>query len=72
MTTNINVLQLLNKSHFKEALTTAEKEVYLAAYKHANGNQSKAAKLLGVSRGTMIRKANEYGLIRTAEAGEIK
>lgn len=62
-----NVTQLLNGLNFKDALVSAEKEVYLAAYQFAGGNQSKAAKLLGVSRGTLISKAKEFGLTRTVK-----
>ncbi len=60
-----NIIQLLNTLQFKEALENAEKEVYLAAYKYAGGNQSRTAKLLGVARGTLISKVKQFGLTRT-------
>ena len=58
-------MHLLNTLQFKEALENAEKEVYLAAYKYAGGNQSRTAKLLGVARGTLISKVKQFGLERT-------
>lgn len=60
-----NIIQLLNTLQFKEALENAEKEVYLAAYKFAGGNQSRTAKLLGVARGTLISKVKQFGLVKT-------
>lgn len=61
-----NVLQLLNTLQFEQALEAAEKEIYLAAYKYAGGNQSATAKLLGVARGTLISKVRQYNLKRSA------
>lgn len=61
----IEIIQLLNTLQFKEALENAEKEVYLAAYKYAGGNQSRTAKLLGVARGTLISKVRKFNLERT-------
>ena len=57
-----NITRLLNTNQFKEALELAEKEIYTAAYRHTGGNQSRAAKLLGVARGTLISKATRFGL----------
>lgn len=62
-----NIIQLLNTLQFKAALEESEKEVYLAAYKFAGGNQSRTAKLLGVARGTLISKVKQFGLTRTVE-----
>ena len=60
-----NIIQLLNTLQFKKALENAEKEVYLAAYKYAGGNQTRTAKLLGVARGTLISKVRKFNLERT-------
>lgn len=57
-----NFVRLLNTLQFKEALENAEKEVYLAAYKYAGGNQAATARLLGVARGTLISKVKQFGL----------
>lgn len=66
-----NVVKQLNTLQFKEALENAEKEVYLAAYKYAGGNQTRTAKLLGVARGTLITKVKQFGLVKTVvEKGE--
>lgn len=54
------IIHLLNGKLFKEALFEAEKEIYLAAYYYAGQNQTHAAKLLGVARGTFIRKMKGY------------
>lgn len=53
-------LYLLNGKQFKEALHTAEKEVYLKAYQYSGYNQAATAKLVGVSRGTARTKLKEY------------
>ncbi len=66
-----NIIQLLNTAQFKQALDGAEKEVYLAAYKYAGGNQSQAAKLLGVSRGKMIYMAKRFGFRRSVIATDL-
>lgn len=57
------LLKLLNTLQFKEALENAEKEIYLAAYTHVKNNQSEAAKLLGVARGTFIRRLKEWKML---------
>lgn len=59
------IIQLLNTLQYAAALQEAEKEIYLAAYKYAGGNQSHTAKLLGVARGTLISKVKQFGLTRT-------
>ena len=55
-----NVLRMLNTKQFKEALHEAEKQVILAAFNHAGGNQAKTARLLGVSRGTLINRFKSW------------
>jgi len=51
-----NVIRYLNNKQFALALACAEQTIYMLALKDANGNQSKAARLLGVSRTTLISK----------------
>lgn len=41
---------------FKKALENAERDIYLTAYKYADYNQSETARLLGVSRTTLINR----------------
>lgn len=48
--------------NYKEALETAEKKIYLAAYNSTGGNQAATARLFGVSRGTVIKKLKEWGV----------
>jgi DNA-binding protein Fis len=52
--------KLLNNKQFKQALDEAEKEIYLAALKHAGNNQVQTAKLLGVARGTLIKRLKRW------------
>lgn len=61
---------LLNNKKYKEALGAAEKEIYLAAYEWAGRNQSQTAKLLNVSRGTLITKLKEWGVERPIDYKE--
>jgi DNA-binding protein Fis len=46
----------------EEALTEFEKKFIKRALEHANGNQSRAAKLLGIHRNTLSRKVEVYKL----------
>lgn len=57
-----NIIHLLNTLQYAKALNSAEKEIYLAAYKYTGGNQSRTAKLLGVARGTLISKLKAWGV----------
>jgi Fis family transcriptional regulator len=43
-------------------LTEVEKPLLEAALKHADFNQSKTAKILGLSRSTLRKKLEHYGL----------
>ncbi len=52
--------KLLNNKLFKEALNTAEIEVFLAAYKYTGCNQVQTAKLLGIARGTLINRLKRW------------
>ena len=45
-------------------LQSSERERILAALEQAAGNQTKAAKLLGVSRRTLITRLEEYDIPR--------
>lgn len=51
---------LLNTGQFERALNEAEKYIYLAAHRHTGGNQSATAKVLGVSRTTLITKLRQW------------
>lgn len=42
----------------------AHKQMIIAALKSAGGNRTRAARQLGISRRTLHRKLNEYGLVR--------
>jgi DNA-binding NtrC family response regulator len=42
----------------------AEKKAIVDALQKAAGNQSRAARLLGISRGTLLRRLNAYGFAR--------
>ncbi len=55
---NINIH--LSNVPLNEALTTVEKDVYKHAMEAAKFNKSRAAKLIGVSRGTMYHKLREF------------
>ncbi len=60
-------MKTLHTTEFKDLLHNAEKEVYLRAYKHAKGNQTQAALLLGVSRGTLRTKVKAFGFEKTVQ-----
>jgi len=47
---------------YQLVLTEVEKPLLETALKHADFNQSKAAKLLGMSRSTLRKKLDFYGL----------
>ncbi len=53
---NLNLVEV----PLNEVMERVEKEVYKHAMEAAKFNQSAAAKLLGVSRGTLRTKLNEY------------
>jgi transcriptional regulator with PAS, ATPase and Fis domain len=55
-----HIQTLINEKQFEQALIEAEKYIYLAAYEHSGRNQSATARILGVSRGTVIAKLKEY------------
>jgi len=46
----------------EEAVTEFEKKFIKRALERANGNQSRAAKLLGIHRNTLSRKVDVYKL----------
>lgn len=56
-----NFYTLLNQGKFKEALLSAEKEVYAKAYIQNNFNQTATAKAINVARGTFITKMKHWG-----------
>jgi Fis family transcriptional regulator len=43
-------------------LAEVEAPLFKAALEHTNGNQSRAAELLGLNRGTLRKKLKTYGL----------
>lgn len=55
-----NITNLINNKKFREALATAEEEIYKAAYIYSGHNQSETARLLGVARGTVITKLKSF------------
>ena len=69
----IQVRKLLNASspirpNNELSLEHAEKEMIIQALKNHAGNKTKAACQLGISRRTLHRKLNEYGLKETRES----
>jgi DNA-binding protein Fis len=56
----MNYKALLLNKQYDAAIKLVEKEVYLTAYKDSRYNQVKAAKALGVSRGTFRTRLAEY------------
>ena len=60
------LLQRSARGEFENAqgtlMETAERELYTQAIQLAEGNQTKAAQWLGVSRPTMLAKLTQYGL----------
>ena len=52
----------------KEAVRTLEKEMIAQCLKKENGNKTKAAKILGLSRTSIILKAREYNLLEPESA----
>ena len=51
------------KNVYKEILTEVEKPLFTAVLEFVNHNQSKAARVLGLSRGTLRKKLKLYELI---------
>lgn len=49
----------------RDAAEEAQKEALLAALRQCRGNQTQAARLLGVSRLTVINRMRKYGLAKT-------
>lgn len=54
---------LLKHNMYKAALKSSEQAIFMAAYGHANQNQVRTAKLLGVSRGTLISRLKTWRVI---------
>ena len=49
-------------SVYKMVMTEVELPIFEAAMEYVNGNQSRAARILGVSRSTLRKKIKLYGL----------
>lgn len=47
---------------YEMLLTEVEVPLFKAALEHTNGNQSRAAEILGLNRGTLRKKLKNYGL----------
>lgn len=58
-----NVQRLINLGAYEDALECAQRTIYAAAYDASRNNQSVAAKLLGVSRGTFRTNMKSWGLL---------
>lgn len=43
-------------------ITQVEETLFRVVLEHCRGNQSKAASFLGINRGTLRKKLNQYGL----------
>ena len=43
-------------------ISEVERPLFEAVMQHARGNQSKAAKILGINRSTLRKKLEQYGL----------
>ncbi|MGC1618092.1 MAG: helix-turn-helix domain-containing protein [Candidatus Acidiferrum sp.] len=57
------VIQMVDKGIlFDEAIEEFEKRFIKRVLDRANGNQSRAAQVLGIHRNTLSRKINEYKL----------
>ena len=54
----------LREESLNDVLAARDKERVLDALERANGNQTEAAKLLGVSRRTIVTKIEKYGIDR--------
>ena len=48
---------------FKIVMSSVEEPLISISLKYCNFNQIKTAKMLGISRGTLRKKINEYGII---------
>jgi DNA-binding NtrC family response regulator len=55
---------LADPTDLKQALHVAEKQRVLDALAKSNGNQARAAELLGISRRTLINRIESYGIGR--------
>ncbi len=47
---------------YQMVLGTVERPLLEVVLKHAGGNQTKAAEVLGINRGTLRKKLKQYGL----------
>ena len=54
----------LNPNDLRAQRETWEKQQILQALERTSGNQKEAAKLLGISRRTLINKIEAYGIAR--------
>ena len=57
----------LEKQNLKETLQSIEKQILLECLKKTNWNKTRAAKMLGSSRTSIILKTKEYGIQKESE-----
>lgn len=48
---------------YQLVLREVEEPLFRAVMEHTDGNQMRAAEILGINRGTLRRKLEEYGLV---------
>jgi DNA-binding NtrC family response regulator len=56
-------------THLRTELEEVERRRILSILERCGGNQSRAAKLLGISRNTLIARLNAYGVARPRGGG---
>ena len=57
-------------SNLRDEREAAEKRAVLEALEKTDGNQTKAAELLGVSRRTLVTRLQNYGLTKSRKKSE--
>jgi len=60
----------LGEGTFRDQVKSLERERILEALEKSAGNQSRAAKLLGMPRRTFVKRLDEYGIARPRKGGE--
>ena len=56
-------LAALSKDLYSETLGQMETELLSLVLQHANGNQSEAARILGITRGSLRNKIRAHGIL---------